>query len=173
MANNQFFLGKDIAKSPAFRSLGKTAILVYLDFRMKCSVTKIKAKQGRKSGWLIRNNGEIIYTYAEAEEKGITRPTFKNALKELVEKGFIDISHSGMGGPKGDKSKYSISERWRDWGTEKFVKRTMEKDARGGRGFSVVWNDPKKRQAMLDKKKNNANIGNANFTPSSKVNIAP
>ncbi len=155
MASNNFYLGRDTAKSTVFRSLGKVAILVHLDFLMKCKVQKVKDKPGRKADWIILNNGEIEYTYSEAERNGISRPRFKKALKELVEKGFIDISHSGMGGPKGDKSKYAISKRWRKWGTDEFEKATMPKDTRKGRGFSVVWSDPKKRQALLNKRKRN------------------
>lgn len=136
-------------------------MLVYLDFRMKCKVQKTKAKPGRKSGWIILNDGEIEYTYSEAEGKGISRPAFKRSLKELVEKGFIDISRSGMGGPKGDKSKYAISERWRDWGTDKFKEATMEKDTRKGRGFSAYW---RKKKII---------IGNENVTPPSNENVTP
>ena len=161
MANNKFFFDRDITKSKAFRSLGKTSILVYLDFRMKCKVKKMKARSGRKAEWIILNNGEIEYTYSEAESKGISRPAFKRSLKDLVEKGFIDISHSGMGGPKGDKSKYKISERWTDWGTDDFIFKTMEKDTRQGRGFAAYWRNQK------------AIIGNAGVTPPSNKNVTP
>jgi len=172
MSKRPFYLNRNIVKSEAFRTLSQIAILVYLDFRMRCKPKKIKAKRGREDGWIILNNGEIEYTYTEAEAKGISRPRFKRALKDLVEKGFIDVSHSGMGGPKGDKSKYAISERWREWGTDKFIQKTMEKDSRKGRGFAVVWNDPHKRQALLDKKKK-IHIGNDNITPPSNKNITP
>ena len=78
---------------------------------------------------------------------------FMRAITELVDKGFIDIIHSGSGGIKGDKSKYAISERWRKWETELFVKKTRLKDNRGGRGFAVYW------------KKKRTNIGIKNDDP--------
>jgi len=67
--------------------------------------------------WFIENNGEIVFFYTEALNKyGITKPRFQRAVDELVEKGFIDITHHG-GGVKGDSSTYAISERWQDYGT--------------------------------------------------------
>ena len=80
---------------------------------------------------------EIEHTYSEAEKRGISRKRFMKALDELIGKGFIDVAHSGSGGMKGDKSKYVISERWRDWGTDNFVKKTRPRDTRGGRGFGA------------------------------------
>ena len=71
-------------------------------------------RTGRKTEYLFVNNGELEYTYKEAEAKGITRPRFRNGIDQLVERGFIDITHQGSGGVRGDKSKYAISERWRN-----------------------------------------------------------
>ena len=153
MASNKLYLERDLLKSEVLRSLSKTAILIYFDYRMKCKVQKIKGKIGRQDSWLIINNGEIEYTYSEAEKKGISRSSFMRGLDELVEKGFIDVTHSGSGGVKGDKSKYAISDRWRECGTDNFVKKTRPKDTRGGRGFAVYW------------KKKEANIGIKNDNP--------
>ena len=60
-------------------------------------------------------------------------------LDTLIAKGFIDVAWSGSGGKKGDKSLYGISERWRDWGTDKFIKASRPKDTRKGRGFAAYW----------------------------------
>lgn len=57
----------------------------------------------------------LEYCYSAAEKKDILRPKFVKALDELTEKGFIDITHFGTGGHKGDKSKYAISEGWHAW----------------------------------------------------------
>jgi hypothetical protein len=130
---------------------------------MKCKVQKIKAKTVRKSGWIITNNGEIQYPYRVAKVKDITRARFKRALKALVEKGFLDIHHSGMGGLKGDTSKYGISERWRVYGSDKFEPATMEPDTRKGIGFAALWSNPTKREALL-KKREKAVIGNDTVT---------
>jgi len=154
-------LEKEILKSEAFRSLTGTAIVIYLDFRMKCRIKSIKGKPGREKGYVILNNGKIEYCYSEAGKRGITRPRFKRALKDLVEHGFLDIEHTGSGGFKGDKSKYALSDRWKAWGTDSFKKMTMKKDARKGRGFAVYW------------KKKNSKIGNVSVTPSSNTNVTP
>jgi hypothetical protein len=157
--SNIIVIEKELLRSEAFRSLFGIAKDIYFDFRMKCRVKKIKAKPGRKAELFILNNGEITYSYAEALNRGITRPRFKRALKELVEHGFIDIAHSGSGGIKGDVSLYSISERWRSYGTDNFINRTMRKDTRGGRGFAVYW----------ERKK--SNIGNARVTQDSNAGV--
>jgi DNA-binding PadR family transcriptional regulator len=138
MPSNKLFLERDLLRADVFRSLARKSIHVYFDFRMKCRWQKVK-KSKRRDTWVIANNGDIEYTYTEAEKRGISRASFMRAIDELVEKGFLDISHSGSGGIKGDKSKYAISDRWRDWGTEFFVKQARPKDKRNGRGFAVYW----------------------------------
>ena len=139
MARVKFYFDRDIVKSEAFRSMGAASIIVYLDFRMRCKVRKNKGHSGKRNIWDITNNGELEYTYSEAEKKGITRTRFMRAIDELVKKGFIDIKHSGSGGKKGDKSLYAISDRWRLWGAAEFVTKTRPKDKRGGRGFAAYW----------------------------------
>lgn len=161
MGTNSLYIPKDMLKSGVFRSLNGTSIIVYFDFRVKVKVQKTKGTRLKKSEWIILNNGELEYTYAEAEAKGIKRPRFIRALRELVEKGFIDVAHAGSGGIKGDKSKYAISERWRDYGTDKFLKATMPKDTRQGRGFSVYW------------RKKKTNIGNVSVTRPNNVDVTP
>ena len=126
---------KDLLKSEAYKSLSKSAILIYNDFLMKRQLSKQNGKIG-KNRWVITNNGEIEFTYSEAEKKGYPRSTFMRCITELVKKGFIDIQHSGSGGVKGDKSLYGISTRWQKWGTKDFIKKTRQKDQRSGRGFS-------------------------------------
>ncbi len=148
-------------KSDVFRSLSGTAKNVYFDFLMKCRVKGRKAKAGRKTEREILNNGEIEYTYSEAEKKGIPRSTFMACLDMLTEKGFIDIAHSGAGGKKGDKSLYAISDRWIAWGTEDFVEASRPKDTRGGRGFAVYW------------KRERANMGMKNCNPTITENCNP
>jgi DNA-binding PadR family transcriptional regulator len=153
MASNKLYLERDLLKSEVFRSLGRTGMIVYFDFRMKCKVQPLKRKRGRQTAWTIINNGELEYTYSEAEKKGISRSRFMRALDELIEKGLIDITHSGAGGVKGDKSTYRISERWREWGSDRFVPKARSRDIRGGRGFAAYW------------KKRRKNIGIRNDNP--------
>lgn len=126
---------KALLKSIPFRGLSGITKNVLFEFLMKRVVAKGKAKPGAARRWHITNNGQIEYTYSEAEKKGIPRASFMRSIDKLVEHGFIDIAHSGSGGVKGDKSLYAISERWIDWGTVNFVQKHRKKDVRSGRGF--------------------------------------
>jgi hypothetical protein len=145
MPGPRISIERDLLKSEAFRGLNGTAKTVYFDFRMKCKVQWPKRKPGRGQELDILNNGELVYTYAEAENKKppIGRASFMRALDTLIERGIIDVAHSGSGGKKGDKSLYAISERWRAYGTDEFKPATRPKDRRQGRGFKVYWEQKK------------------------------
>jgi hypothetical protein len=108
-----------------------------MDFFMKRVIQYVSVKRGKRR-YNIVNNGRIEYTYSEARKRrGFTRPRFHAALKELVEKGLIDVTHHG-GGYNGEKSLYAISDRWRKYGTPEFEFKTMPKDTRQGRGFAAA-----------------------------------
>ena len=147
------FIDSDLVSSKVFLCLTGAATHIYLLF--------LKRRQMKKSGrkgkerWVISNNGEIVFPYAEAKEKfGITPPRFQRALDQLVEHGFIDIVHSG-GGMLRDISKYSISSRWMDYGTSKFIEKQRPKDTRG-LGF-------KKKEALK--------VGNENVAKTSNTSV--
>ncbi len=113
-------------RSPAYRKLTATSIFVLMEFMYRRKVSP----SGRQGGYIITNNGEIVFTYAEAEDKfKIPRSTFKRAIDQLVNFGFIDIAHHG-GGMLKDCSKYGISERWEEYGKEEFKKKSRQKDTR-------------------------------------------
>ena len=132
-------IDRELLASPAFRSLSKIAMLVYLDFLAK----RKGRRMGKPKRFAILNNGEITYYYSEAEKRGITRPRFQRALDELINKGFIDLVHQGagynLGTGKRDTNLYAISERWRNWSTSHFIKKPRQKDTRDGKGFSLMW----------------------------------
>ncbi len=108
-----------LLKSKAYRSLRKpTSYFVFAIFMTKRQLAKV-GRQGRKH-WDITNNGEIEFTYIEAKkEYGISNGAFRDAIDELIEKGFIDITATGMGVHK-VKNLYSISDRWRLYGTSEY-----------------------------------------------------
>ncbi len=82
----------------------------------------VKGGRSGKERWDITNNGEIEFTYIEAKEKyGISYGAFRNAIDELREKGFVDIAESGAGLYK-SANKYSISDRWKWYGTPQYEK---------------------------------------------------
>ena len=137
---------------------------MYLDFLRKRQWSEINRK-GQKE-WILTNNGDIVYPYLEAERKGIGRREFRNAIDELIIKGFLDISHQGKGGRKkidkngkvaGDMTTYIIADRWEDYGKLIFKPPKVErrKDTRKGRGWAAIWSDPKKKKDLLQKRKNN------------------
>ena len=87
-----------LVESEAVRDLsGKWALLCLVRFHQKAYRKSEKKNRKHFNQMKITNNGEIIFTYAEAEELGIKSPTtFKNVLRELVQdKGFIDIAQQG------------------------------------------------------------------------------
>lgn len=116
--------------SPAFRSLTATALLVLMDFNAK----KKMARKDRRSQYKQINNGELVYTYAEAESRGIKRSTFSRALKELQEKGFIDLKKTG-GGLYKVENEYALSGRWVHWGTAQFEAAPVPPGRRANHGF--------------------------------------
>lgn len=128
---------RNLLRSIAFCSLKNSSAIVFFHFLMKRIMGKSERKRGRKQ-WVITNNGRITFTYSEAQKNlGYTKPRFNRALKELVKNGLIDIKHPG-GSFAGDSNEFAISDRWRDYGTPDFEKKTMPKDTREGRGFSVI-----------------------------------
>lgn len=147
------FLDKNLLRSEAFRSLDKWSLLVYLDFLRKRKMSEVKRSK-RSSVWIIENNGEIVYPYSEAEHKGIGRGSFRTAIDKLIAHGFLDITHQGTGGRKGDVTTYKIDDRWQKYGTQDFrpAKNPRKKDTRQGRGWASIMSDPKKKKAILKKR---------------------
>jgi len=173
VSSTHFALEKNLVRSKAFQFLSGSSIKVYLLFCLKRQMQNLQTKKGKRDNWVIKNNGEIEFSYSEAETKGFIRSTFMRALTELIEKGFIDLIHSGSGGKKGDKSKYAISQRWRKYGTPEFESKTRLRDTRQGRGFARIWNDPLKREKLLSKRGQNSNIGIINDNPTVIKNDNP
>jgi hypothetical protein len=164
MASDIIVIERQLLKSKAFRELSKTGKTVFFDFRMRCQ-GKTHGRPGRKKEFVVTNNGEIVYPYAEAEKNGIPRTSFMRALDELIVKGFIDVAWSGSGGKKGDVSKYAMSKRWRYYDTQHFEPAARPKDTRTGRGFKPGNKEWKKAQR--------ANMGAKNGNPTIAKNGNP
>jgi len=91
-------LSQSLLKSKVWLELPDTAKTVYLLFRCKCQMAKIRTKSGGKKCWTIENNGAIQFTYKEAAKVyGLTAPRFRRAVDALIERGFIDVAASGAG----------------------------------------------------------------------------
>ncbi len=110
---NIIWTDRELRESEAFRYLTKSSLLVLMDFYAKRQVDKKTKKR-------MTNNGELFFTYAEAEQKGYTRATFQRALDQLIERGFIDVTFTGAGLYK-SASQYALSDRWQKFGRSDFV----------------------------------------------------
>ena len=108
--------------SRAFLTLSGKAPQVYMLFLSKRQLKRLSKDKDP----IIVNNGEIVFTYDEAEDYGIDRQAFLRALDQLIEHGFIDIAKTGAGLYK-SSTFYSISERWREFGTPDFERRERKK----------------------------------------------
>ncbi len=129
-SDSPIVLDRQVIFSPAWRDLNTAnALRVYVDFLYRRRFQKSKGRSKTKRKWMLVNNGEIIYTYTEAEELGMSQNTFKRAIDSLIDHGFIDIEESGFGMYK-LATKYWISDRWRQWGTPHFEKRARPKRKR-------------------------------------------
>ena len=166
------FIPKRMHRSPAFRKLTANAILVLLEFLSRRQVVKV----GRRDELIIKNNGEIVLTYAETTAKfGIARSTFRNSIDQLVKLGFIDIAHHG-GGMMKDSSKYGISERWREYGKEEFIKKSRKKDNRKFGYSKDNWEDRTGRKRKCKSKigiNNDTNSSITNYTCEHKTPVTP
>ncbi len=126
-----------LIESDAFLNLsGKAAMLCLIRFHQKAYKKRVG---GRKRGFKelqITNNGEIIFTYAEARELGIkSSETFNRVIRELVaDKGFINIEELGNWYQK-KPTKFAISARWRRYGTDEYEKVEITRILPKGIGF--------------------------------------
>ena len=152
----KIYITKELLRSSAYRSLGRVSMLVYQDFLSK----RIFKKDRKNKVWQISNNGELIYPYRDAVKNGFSRMQFRNAIDELQAKGLIDITHRGRGGrtPKegeGDFTTYWLDDRWTEYGKDNFrpPRKPRVKDGRKDRGFTLLWQDPKKARMIIEKRK--------------------
>ena len=121
---NDMYIEREVIFSDAFRKLSGTAIRVYLLFLNKRVMKPYQGSKQKRSGkgkYYIENNGEIQFTYQEAEQKhSIGTGAFRTAIDRLIEVGLIDIARIGSSIFR-DKTLYGISERWKLYGTDEFI----------------------------------------------------
>jgi hypothetical protein len=120
---DKMFVSRSTITSKAFLALKTPASCqVFLIFLSKCRWEKVQARpMSREREWRMTNNGEIQFTYIEAEENyGIPAGKFTRAIDDLIRVGLIDITKTGLGLHK-DVTLYAISNRWERYGTDAFV----------------------------------------------------
>jgi len=124
-----------LIKSAVWLSLGATAKDVYLLLRTKCQMGQQRTGKPGKRSPIVLNNGELVFTYKEAQKKyQITPGRFGRALRELHDKGFINVAATGQGIHRVANC-YAISERWRRYGQADFKARNWPMVSKYTKGF--------------------------------------
>ena len=118
-------LERDMIESPAFYTLTSHAPVILMAFMGKRQIEKIGHKGNERK--IVKNNGKIIFTYAEAERKyDLNQTKFKRAIDQLIEHGFLDIAERG-GSLGRNPTKYFISSRWKEYKSPDFKKVSRQK----------------------------------------------
>lgn len=111
-------INRELLESRAFRDLDGKAVKVLLWFFAKRKF--VKMTHNRRKDLMHINNGELVFTYSEAEEKyGLSAQVFSRLIGELIKKGFIEINIQGIGYGKAP-TQYALSRRWEDYGRSNF-----------------------------------------------------
>ena len=161
--SKNIWVERKIILSPAFHKLNGRAkgVLFLFLYRRQWK------QASRKGKWYTTNNGEIVFPYKEAKKRfKIPKSSFARAIDNLIEYGFIDITHLG-GGLIGDCTKYSISNRWRNYDTDRFVQKKRPKDTRGFGFTAKNWEEKTGRKRRIESKsgiKNDTRTSNKNDT---------
>jgi DNA-binding PadR family transcriptional regulator len=122
-----WFYRNDVWFSKAYLSLPISARDL-----LQCLVTEInKVQNKRTKKWEETRNGELSFTEVQyIQITGRSKGTYYNAIKELIGRGFIKITHRGGGG-SGDRSTFEVliseeftkeKQRWRRYPTENWEK---------------------------------------------------
>ena len=110
------YIKRDILESDAYWDLTGAAPQIYMVFRMKCVFADRTI--GKRKERIIVNNGEITYTYLEAQNNHrIPQSTFLRARDQLIKVGLIEIAEDGG---CHHTTKYAISNNWRNYPEQTF-----------------------------------------------------
>ena len=110
------FIERDILESDAYWHLTGAAPQVYMVFLMK-RILSDKAF-GKDKARIVANNGEITYTYLEAQNNHrIPKSNFLRARDQLIKVGLIEIADDGG---CHHTTKYAISNNWRNYPEQTF-----------------------------------------------------
>ena len=96
-------LPKAMIRSKAWQGLKHYSIRAYIEIACK---------------FKGNNEANLSFTYKEAS-KIMHRNSYAKAIMELVQYGFVDVVRSG--GLYNKCNIFALSDRWRHYGTEKFV----------------------------------------------------
>lgn len=99
----------NLMESEAFKNLNIHTKWLYIEFKHK---------------FYGDNKKHIILTYKEAI-KFMSINTFIKSRNKLIERGFIDVIKRG--GLERKPMVYSLSDKWKEYGTKDFVKKDIKK----------------------------------------------
>lgn len=147
MSKNKYRLKRDVRvpwemiESEAFKKLGGSALRTLIRF-----LQKHRWESGRRSRKLVFVKDPHPFTQAEAKHFGVGKTQHTNNINKLIQIGFMDLDHQG-GAYGQDYSRYLLSERWRDYGTENFHEVVKQRACRGGN--DIQSNLKKKNEHIL------------------------
>jgi len=120
--NRLVVIQPDMFQSRAFRDLSKTALHVLMRFLQKQTWPEGNGRKKKKLKNVVYRNEDLVFIGREAKWLGIKDSSFRRAIKELVEHGFITIVHQGGAyGPQNDYSRYRLVDTWKLWNTTSFT----------------------------------------------------
>lgn len=106
--------------SAAFRDLSGSSVKVYIYFKRLNN--QLKYKTGDSSPI-------FAYPYSRAKKAGVSESTFRRAIHDLWEKGFLTIiSIGGLRGAGRSNSQYRMAEYWKTYGQQWKDRRKFEAD---------------------------------------------
>ena len=110
MADNKQYvkLDYDLLHSEARKSLSLPARETYTQIK--------RARNSRNQRGMIINRTDDYIAFGFSDSDGMSKPTFRKAVSELIEKGFIDLVDPG--GLPNRKAAYAISDNWRHFDGE-------------------------------------------------------
>ena len=110
------YIEREIFESHAFWELNDTAFKVMIIFYLKRQRTK--RKSNKRDTYVTANNGQIQFTYKEAENKyDIPKSSFLRARDLLIKVGFIEIAETGG---YHHPNLYTISNNWMNYPQQNF-----------------------------------------------------
>jgi hypothetical protein len=129
MSNSRaIYIERALLESAALKAIKSVhSVKMLLEFYSRRQMVGIKEQKGRGKRWVIANNGQIVFTYDDAEQLfGIKQATVSRCFDELYELGFVDVSEKARGLEK-KPTLWAISDRWKAFGTVEFEKKKRPK----------------------------------------------
>ena len=128
-------IDREMMNSTAWYSLSFSAIVAYINIYYN-----LKGKT---------KDREIICTHSTLKNR-MAKSTWRKAVKELIEKGFIDLVH-GSRGLQRQPNIYGLSERWRRFGTRRFIPVGVQQLNDGG-VLGKLWTEDRSKMERALKK---------------------